>query len=87
MYHRSVSFLECLVLEAALHFNLSKYFFFAKAIKSLKMTSRLWALQSSEWKKKKGMYRLYLHLLKLGSSLSSPFTKRRQLYLLLWLYS
>lgn len=49
MYHTSVNFLEYLVLEAALHFNLSKYFFFAKAIKSLKMTSRSWALQSSEF--------------------------------------
>lgn len=36
MYCTSVNFLECLVLEAALHFNLSKYFFFAKAIKNLK---------------------------------------------------
>lgn len=52
MYYTSVNFLEYLVLEATLHFNLSKYFFFAKAIKSLKMTSRSWALQSSEEEKR-----------------------------------
>lgn len=50
-YHTTVSFLERLVCEAALHFNLSKYFFFAKAITSLNATSRSWVLQSCGCKK------------------------------------
>lgn len=86
MYYTSVNFLEYLVLEATLHFNLSKYFFFAKAIKSLKMTSRSWAF-AVLWGREKECINLQLHLLNSGSGSSGLLAKQRQQYLLLSIQS